>query len=459
MSHFSSSSNSQLSTPSYRIIGVGNAGVNFLDRLLLSTPSFPGLIALNNDAESLGASVVPHQLALPASVAAAQPLTLEKMGVLLPGLFEEIKKASFLILLGGLGGDFGSTFLPALAAFCKAAKKVTLACVSLPFAFEGKKTQSMATTSLLALERECDGVLLLDNNRLCVTRSSTVALAETFRASDEAFVALLPALLTIMLNRGPVRITKSHFLKALKNTPQKNCFGYGQAQGANRLHEALERTLKSPLLQRGRVLAKASTVFLLLRGPKDISFAEVQTAMQEIERLVGEEGDIQLSLQPEEVEGAPLKIFLFATFQKESISAPEGPLESRSSHSSSFMSEAAVSSPVNSSSSLAPTNLGAPLPAVRALPTASSEKKKDASQEINDFFGEINEEQLAELAPTAKKKLSSSSQRKSIQGSLDLKPLQRGRFDKSEPTIVEGEDLDTPTYLRLGLKLHGVDRS
>ncbi len=432
----------------YRIIGVGNAGGNFLDRLLLSYPTLSGLIALNNDTEALTASVVPNQITLPADLEYSSHFSASDLATLVPRLVEEIAQASIVILVGGLGSSFASALLPHVAAMCKAQKKMTLACISLPFSFEGKRTQSIAAQSLALLEKQCDGILLLDNDRLSCQGASRSALGETFAASDEAMEAVLPALLAILLNRGPVRITRSHFLKALQRQGARSCFGYGQAVGPNRLHEALERTLKKPLLDRGRSLAKATDIFLLLRGPKDISLAEAQTAMQEIERLAGPDRDIQLSLNAEEMEGSPLQIFLLA------ITGGSSLVTSRKGEPSSQEVSDILKREVSSNTQpliLGKTDILRPSDSI-ATDLTKSKENKTSERNIKELFPEASYQTTTDSQESTVAKPSTSPKKKQMQGALNLKAVQRGRFDKSEPTIVEGEDLDTPTYLRLGLK-------
>lgn len=431
-----------LTATNHRIIGIGNAGVNFLDRLLVASPSFSGLIAINNDAESLAASVVANQIAWTSDLETSADLTK-----VAPRLAEEIDQASVVILVGGLGGGFASALLPQVAAMCKAAKKLTIACVSLPFSFEGKRAQSIAMESLTSLENSCDGTILLENDRLCSRNASTAAFGETFAASDQAMEACLPALLTILFNKGPVRITRPNLMKALHRHGAKTCFGYGQAIGPNRLHQAVERALKNPLLDRGRCFAKASDIFLLLRGPKDISFAEAQAAMHEIERLATGEHDIQLSVHAQEPEGAPLQIFLLATVGGNPITLakvePEIKVETQIKREPTVLKKEV---PVKARSADAET----PKPSKIAVPSVLDSR---GEEEVKELFPEATYEVPVEPTNATAAKASTSSKIKQTQGAFDLKAIQRGRFDKSEPTIVEGEDLDTPTYLRLGLKL------
>ena len=160
-----------------------------------------------------------------------------------------------------------------------------------------------------------------------------------------------------------------------------------------------------------------------LRGPKDLSFAEAQTAMQEVERVVGEGSDIQLSVSAEEPAGAALQIFILAVEEK----AEKKELVPN----------------VEKISASVPKKPEAPTP--EAPPKTSFEELPLDLPELNLSQETLESQKIA----TAK----SVTKVKQTQGALNFTAAQRGRFDKSEPTIVEGEDLDTPTYLRLGLRL------
>ncbi len=418
MTTLTSSLSSPASSP-YRIIGVGNAGVNFLDRLLVSNPFFSGLVAINNDPDALTASVVPIQLAL-----SPEEELLTALEKIMPRFEAEIQEASMILFCAGLGGETASTLLPHLAAAAKKANKLTLVCVTQPFSFEGKRAQSLATETALFLKQICDGVVLLDNNQVASSSASKAALGETFAASDEAMQVFLPNLLAMLSSKGPVRIARSHLLKALSRLGEKIYFGHGHASGSNRLHAAMERLFKTPQLQGGRVLKKDVTIFMQLRGPKDLSFAEAQAAMQEVERIVGEGADIQLSVSAEDDAGAALQIFILAIEKKAEKKEPIPNIEKKE----------------------------IPIPKKIEAPTSQAHSKSSSEELILDLPElNVSTEQHFEskkvIVPKTTPKL------KQTQGALNFSAAQRGRFDKSEPTIVEGEDLDTPTYLRLGLKL------
>jgi cell division protein FtsZ len=185
----------------------------------------------------------------------------------------------------------------------------------------------------------------------------------------------------------------------------------------------LEAAFSSPLLiQQGKTtpgsaLLGVKTVLLLLQGPSDLSFAEVQTAVSGIERIAGDRCQIKTGVLATLAAGSPLTLSIISSSgEGTQIAKAEAP-------ASEILPEAIESS------------------AGTALP------KEPLAQPIRKTT----------KPSTATTRQSSPS--KQTQGTLDLDTYQRGRFDKSEPTIVAGEDLDVPTFLRKGIKLSQPRRS
>jgi len=388
------------------IVGVGNAGVTVLDLLALEEPGLRGLVVVNNDPESLAATVVREKIEVPPGEPSDGFLAIDvDFGKLAAG-------ASSLVLCGGLGGATGSFLLPALAILAKSSGITVAACVSLPFGFEGKRKSELADQALEKLYAVCDAVAVIGNERLSGGAPSTAAVGEAFALADRTMLACTKALHGMIITSGPVRITRSDMKSVLGLSGARVLFGSGKASGANRLHEALEEAMESPLLiQQGKntpgsALLGTSTVLLLLQGPSDLSFAEVQAAVSGIERVAGDRCQIKTGVLASQPAGSPLTLSIIAS--SGGGSAPEPRLQQAPS-------DAQDDSPV----------------------VAVSKEKK---------------------SPSITKK-SPSSLPKQTQGTLDLDNYQKGRFDKSQPTIVAGEDLDVPTFLRKGIKLSQPRRS
>jgi cell division protein FtsZ len=247
---------------------------------------------------------------------------------------------------------------------------------------------------------------------------------------------------------GPVKITRSDLKHVLGVPGAITLFGSGSAEGSNRLHEALERALRSPLLNApgkttpGSALAGASPVLLLLEGPPDLSFAEVQAAVGEIERIGGERCQIKTGVHADRPSGSPITISVVASSGGERPS--DKPVAPR-------VAEAEVrperqSAPLRLHEEPAPKATPQTPKTTPQTPKTTPPAPKTIPQAKPDS---------APSNPTTPRKTTA----KQTQGTLDLDTQQRGRFDKSEPTIVAGEDLDIPTFMRKGIKLTPPQRS
>ena len=385
--------------PSRLIVGIGNAGVAVLDLLSVENPGMKGLLVVNNDSESLTSSIVADRLTVPEGDLGDGFLSIDdEFG-------NAVASASAVLLCGGLGGETSSFLLPALAIRAKSVGLPTLACVGMPFSFEGKQKRDLALEALAKLRTVCDGVAVIDNDQLSGGTPSTSAVGEAFQLSDRTLIASLLALQGMLATSGPVKITRSDLHAVLGVPGSSTHFGFGSSQGSNRLHEALERALKGPLLSlpgKGNALREAKTVLLFLRGPKDLSFSEVQLAVAEIERIAGERCLIKVGVQADAPPESPLELF---------ITASSG----------------------GTVQTAAKTNESKPFSLTATEPRERPEQEH--------------------LSPEKTAKPLKKSPSKQMQGTLDLDSYQRGRFDKSEPTIVGGEDLDVPTFLRKGIKI------
>jgi cell division protein FtsZ len=396
------------------IVGIGNAGVTVLDQLAVAHPGLSGLLAVNNDPDSLLASVIPDRITVPEGDPGDGFVAIdEEFGTAVAG-------APAVLLCGGLGGATGSFLLHALAVHSKSAGIPTMACVGMPFSFEGRQKREEAERALEKLRAVCDAVITVDNDRLSGGTPSSAAVGEAFGLADRTLLASLVALRGMLLTSGPVRITRSDLHAVLGVPGSLTHFGFGSASGANRLHEAVEKALKAPLLLlHGKpALREAQTILLYLRGPSDVSFAEVQIAVAEIERIAAPGCHIKVGVNAEGPEGIPLELFITTssggTRSSDRVEkvhkTPEPPVEASEHVATNTPPPKALSRSSANSNPIASTSTKHPKP---------------------------------EAKPSGKQ----------TQATLDLEAPQRGRFDKSERTIVNGEDLDVPTFIRKGIKL------
>ena len=244
-------------------------------------------------------------------------------------------------------------------------------------------------------------------------------------------------------------------------------FGYGESDSDNRAHEALTQALKNPLMDRGRMLADAIHVLVQVAGGPGMTLSEVEILMQELGRHVSDQTQILFGTVVDARLGDRLSVTIISSLsaeedasllqtppapssasagvaQFESDTKPQHrnlkfklknrlsrlrPLEETIPFEEPVAAEAApVATPISTEPHVIPTRNGEPEPPM------STPQEKAVSWKEEKGPGEKS-------ATPAKQEV------------LQFEPVTRGRFEKSEPTIIEGEDLDVPTYLRKHIKV------
>ena len=428
-------------TPVVRLVGLGNAGVNLADRITMA--GGPGLetVAINSDQLSLTSSVAPVKVSL-------GPLTTRGLGAggdpeigldAAKESFQEIEDAlagaDIIFLCAGLGGGTASGAGGTVAAVAKQSGALLVAIVTSPFGFEGRRRASQAATAFQEISAHADAVIHFENDRMAELSAPKSGVAETFAACDELLGGCIAAVARLISAPGPLGVGLPDLLSVLNGGDGGCLFGTGASAGDNRAHEALERALKSPLLDRGRLLDDAASVLVHLSGPPSLSFAEVGAIMQEIARQASEGSMLHLGVSTLPDKNAPVVVTILA--KAGAVTVPAA---------------APVVRPRRAPSPERPPK-PEPAPVEQELPSAP-EPPVAEKPEPEPEPAPVRPAPPPRPAPPQPSKQSPSPAPKPAaskikQETLQFEPVARGRFEKIEPTIVEGEDLDVPTFLRL----------
>jgi len=433
--------------PVVRLVGLGNAGVNLTDRITMNGHLDLETMAINSDQQSLSSSVSSVKISL-------GPLTTRGLGAggdpeigldaakeSLSEIEEALAGADIVFLCAGLGGGTASGAGGLISETVKQTGALLIAIVTSPFGFEGRRRASQATMALQEISAHADAVIHFENDRMAELTAPKSGVAETFSACDELLGGCITAVAGLLSAPGPLGVGLPDLLAVLNSSTGGCLFGTGTATGDNRAHESLERALKSPLLDRGRLLDEAGSVLVHLSGPPSLSFAEVGAIMQEIARQSSEGSLLHLGVSTVADTNAPVVTTILA----KTGTAPQRE----------------VAPPARPARQPAPSRPERPAPADEEpdLPVALEPAAREADEAPATPAPQPLPPRPAALPPQpAKKPLPHSAAApkpappKVKQETLQFEPIARGRFEKIEPTIVEGEDLDVPTFLRLNVK-------
>ncbi len=273
-----------------KIIGVGGAGVSLLDTL--NGPEFAGagFVAINTDGQSLAASAATVKIHLETKLlrglgTGGDP---ERGQAIAEEQFSTLKTAcegaDVVLIVAGLGGGAGSGISPVLARAAKETGALVLAFVTLPFVCEGNRRQQQAQQSLEQLKAVADGVICLPNQKAFKLIDENTSVLDTFRITGGLLVEGVRGVWQLLTRPGLIQIHFDDLCALVRNRHSESSFAFVEAAGAGRSREIVEKLLAHPLLDEGRALAESDAVLVSLMGGKDLTMAEVNRVMEQINR-------------------------------------------------------------------------------------------------------------------------------------------------------------------------------
>ena len=454
-----------------KIVSVGGAGLNALDRIVLDGLERADVVAINTDVNSLTSSVATRKVQLGRNVsrglgAGGDPdvgyqAALESADE----IREALADASVIFLCAGLGGGTGSGAAPYIAHAAREAGALVIAFATLPFGFEGKRRNVQAREALGRLSEFAHAVVCFENDRMGDLSPPQAGIHQAFAMADITISQSVRSIVNLIHQPGLIRIGFDDLLAALNTRNSRCVFGYGESDSDNRAHEALTQALKNPLMYRGRMLADATHVLVQVAGGPGMTLSEVEILMQELGRHVSDQTQILFGAAVDARLGDRLSVTIIS-----SLSADEeaGLLQTPPASSS-----AAAVSPVREQQEAAaepeiqleestvevppldePIPFEEPVAAEAAPPEAPISIESPEIPTRNGEPEHATDPQQEKSVPWKDEKApGEKSVTPAKQEVLQFEPVTRGRFEKSEPTIIEGEDLDVPTYLRKHIKV------
>ena len=405
--------------PAIKIFGVGGAGVKLLDTLNAGEFAGAGFAAINTDAASLAASSATVKIHLETKLlrglgTGGDP---ERGRALAEEQFSTLKSAcdgaNVVLIIAGLGGGAGSGISPVLARAAKEAGALVLAFVTLPFVCEGNRRQQQAQQGLEQLKSVADGVICLPNQKTFKLIDDNTSVLDTFRITGGLLVEGVRGVWRLLTRPGLIQIHFDDLCALVRDRHSESVFAFVEASGPARSREAVEKLLAHPLLDEGRALADADAVLVSLMGGKDLTMAEVNRVMEQIGRCCEHAQIIMGAAVDVEMKGR-LSVTLIAA--KNTVANVETPADSPD------MMLSRETAPRSGTRQTSPA------------PSLTLEQREHLTTRHSG------------RARRAGNKL--------LQTQLPLAIISKGRFDKSEPTIHKGEDLDIPTYVRRGVSLN-----
>ncbi|MFO1497433.1 MAG: cell division protein FtsZ [Verrucomicrobiota bacterium] len=420
-----------------RVIGVGGAGANAVARMAETDLRALRLVALHTSARLLEPIQGPEKILIGSDLthglgAGGDPSLARAAAERdLPLLKRLCADVDLLFVVTGLGGGTGTGIAPVLARVAKEAGALVIGVATLPFELEGPRRRRQAQQGLAELKAAADTVICMSNQKIfCIVDEKTSVL-DSLKIANDLLAQGIRGIWHMLTRPSLLHVDFAHLCSALRDRHAESCFATVEAHGEGRARELIERLLAYPLLDGGQALAEADAVLVSLTGGQDMSMADVKRVMEEINRRT-ENAQVIMGASIAECLQDQLGLTLVISRQNKTESGDPG-LGQRFAPSLNLNElPSARESRLTDS---APADLGgrrySPPPPVSPLePTANGTQRLVASGD-----GRVRSSRLQ-------------------QGHLALEIVSKGRFEKSQPTIHRGEDLDIPTYVRRGIPLN-----
>ena len=300
-----------------KVIGVGGAGGNAINNMIASNLQGVKFIAANTDAQALEISKAPIRIQLGEHLteglgAGANPqigrdAALENE--------EDIRHAladsHMVFITAGFGGGTGTGAAPIIAEICKDLGALTVAVVTKPFSFEGKKRSKLAEEGLQALKKVVDTAITIPNDRLRGLASKKATLMEMFMKADEILLHSVKGITDLIMMPGVVNLDFAD-VRTTMSKAGLALMGIGIAAGENRAVEAAEKAISHPLLEDVPITG-ARGVLMNITATSDMEFEEVAEASEYIHNEVGDDAEIFWGTSVDDSLGEEMRVTVIAT--------------------------------------------------------------------------------------------------------------------------------------------------
>ncbi len=272
-----------------KVIGVGGAGNNAVDRLIESGLKSADYVVVNTDNQALARSRATKRIQIGVQLtkglgAGADP-TIGKAAAEenKAAIQEELRGTDLLFITAGMGGGTGTGAAPVIAKIAKEMKILTVAVVTLPFSFEAKRRMDNALVGIEELKKSVDSIITIPNDKIRQVVPKDTSFAEALKVADEVLRQGIRGIAELIVTPSLINLDFADVKTTLKARGLAH-MGIGVAKGEKRIYDAVRSAVCSPLLN--TTIEGANSVILNVIGGTDLSLDEVITAADLVKGVI-----------------------------------------------------------------------------------------------------------------------------------------------------------------------------
>jgi cell division protein FtsZ len=279
-----------------KVLGVGGAGGNAINNMIGTKFQGVKFIAVNTDAQDLDASKAPVKVQIGEKLteglgAGANPEIGRQAAMEnIDAIRSAVQDSHMVFITAGLGGGTGTGAAPVISAACKETGALTVAVVTKPFGFEGKKRMQQAEIGMETLKGMVDTLIVIPNDRLRGLASRNATAIDMFRKADEVLLHAVRGITDLIMMPGLINLDFSD-VRTTMSRAGLAIMGTGVASGENRALDAAERAISHPLLEGVSITGARGVLMNITCGP-DLTMSEMTEASDCIHKEAGDQAEI-----------------------------------------------------------------------------------------------------------------------------------------------------------------------
>ena len=300
-----------------KVIGVGGGGGNAVNTMISYSLGGVDFIIANTDAQALGVSSSPNKIQMGMQItkglgAGSNPEIGKKSALESRDQIQQyLEGADMIFITAGLGGGTGTGAAPVIAEIARESGALTVAVVTKPFQFEGKKRNTQAEDGIAQLRDVVDTLIVVPNQRLLSLGGRNLSLLDAFKKADDILYQAVKGISDLITVPGLINLDFAD-VKNIMSSMGMALMGTGTASGENRAVEAAQKAISSPLLE-DNTIQGARGILLNITGGSDLSLYEVNEASSLIQAEAHEDANIIFGTVIDETMGDEIRITVIAT--------------------------------------------------------------------------------------------------------------------------------------------------
>ncbi len=308
-----------------KVIGVGGGGGNAVNRMIANGLKKVSFIALNTDVQALQRSNAQTRIAIGKELtgglgAGGQPEIGEKAALeSKEEIKKEIENSDMVFITAGMGGGTGTGAAAVVAEIAKGCNALTVAVVTTPFSFEGKKKLQLAEQGIEKLRKSVDTLIIIPNQHLLNVVEQNTPIKKAFLLADSALLQAVQGISDLITEPGEINIDFADVKTVMKGKGDA-LIGLGFGEGTDRAVEAAKQSINNPLLENASIEG-AKAVLVNIAGGDNLTLQEYQDVVELITKNVDEEALITAGQSYNPALGERIRVTVVATgFEHRSVS-------------------------------------------------------------------------------------------------------------------------------------------